>query len=530
MPRKFSYKQRKRSTSRKKIGGEAIAAGGFGCVFKPALLCRGKSSRGAGISKVLLSRYADEEIAEITKVSKILKKIKNYDNYFVGLNPTSCVLDNLSASDKINFDSKCNNLTREGINSSNVNSNLHRIKSIDVPYGGLEVQKFFMTHTLTSNMFFNVNNSLIKLLKNAIIPMNRLKLFHFDLKGPNILVDNRYNARIIDWGLSGTQENISTIPDAAKNRPFMYNAPITITILNDDFKFYIKNVITRINSLLLKPIRSLNDIKDQIKYMCHEWIKKIKNDGYSGHYDYITLTLFKNDLNLNYTKFPITSVTNPQIKYNEINEYLYFNNYVADALTEVIIKFTDLNGNFDDVRYFNEVYKHNVDIIGFLSTYYDILSISSKNSATNRLSIPQSVELSLSISNLLNKYIFNIKYQANKIDINELIKDLKALNNSVRVPGVAGYDRVSTPSPVPSPLPSTPVRIPTPIILAPSTPSPVIRPASLRLSSTPSPVVPVPGIRKTRKRHVTCDDAKKALCISKGKVCNEATGRCVARK
>jgi hypothetical protein len=31
-------------------------------------------------------------------------------------------------------------------------------------------------------------------------------------------------------------------------------------------------------------------------------------------------------------------------------------------------------------------------------------------------------------------------------------------------------------------------------------------------------------------RRVTCDDAKKAKCIAMGKVCNDATGRCVARK
>lgn len=529
MTNKYSAKKRQSRIpvySRKKKGGEAIAAGGFGCVFKPALLCKGKTTRGTGISKVLISKYADEEIAEITKVSKILKKIKNYDDYFVGLNPTSCLLEDLSASDKMNFDTKCNNLTKHGINASNVNSNLHKLKSIDVPYGGLEVYKFFSTHGITIDLFFNVNNSLIKLLKNAIVPMNQLKLFHLDLKAPNILIDNRYNARIIDWGLSGIQENVSSIPYAVKNRPFMYNGPITITVFEDRFKPYIKNVINRITSSLFHPIRSLNDIRDQIKYMCHEWIKRVNNDGYSGHYDYITKTLFKNVINVNYTKFPLTMDTNPKIKYDEINEFLYFNNYVSDALTEVIIKYTDLNGNFDDVRYFNEVYKHNVDVIGFISTYYDILLISTKASSINHLSREASIELSLNITNLINKYIFSTKYQANKIDLNELIKDLKSLSNFIH----GRHSNVSSASPVPSPLSSTPLRVLTP----PPTPFPtVIRsrgPSPIRVLSSSSIVVPPPRAKKTRKRHVTCDDAKKALCISKGKVCNDATGRCVAIK
>ena len=37
-------KTRKRTrTKRTRVGGEAIAAGGFGCVFKPALKCKGKT-------------------------------------------------------------------------------------------------------------------------------------------------------------------------------------------------------------------------------------------------------------------------------------------------------------------------------------------------------------------------------------------------------------------------------------------------------------------------------------------------------
>jgi len=43
----------RKSNSRSRKGGKAIAAGGFGCVFKPALKCKGKP-RGNGITKVLI--------------------------------------------------------------------------------------------------------------------------------------------------------------------------------------------------------------------------------------------------------------------------------------------------------------------------------------------------------------------------------------------------------------------------------------------------------------------------------------------
>jgi hypothetical protein len=36
--------------------------------------------------------------------------------------------------------------------------------------------------------------------------------------------------------------------------------------------------------------------------------------------------------------------------------------------------------------------------------------------------------------------------------------------------------------------------------------------------------------KKTRKKHVRCDDAKKAKCRALGKVCNDATGRCIKIK
>ena len=59
------------------LAGEAIAAGGFGCVFKPALKCEGKTTRTPGISKMLIKRYAREEMEEIDKIKPIISKYFN---------------------------------------------------------------------------------------------------------------------------------------------------------------------------------------------------------------------------------------------------------------------------------------------------------------------------------------------------------------------------------------------------------------------------------------------------------------------
>jgi hypothetical protein len=429
-----------------------------------------------------------------------------------------CNLAPLTTDDKKNFDSKCSNLSRYSINSSNVNSNLSKLNSIDIPYGGLDVEKFFNTNGLTKDLFITVNNSLIRLLNNAIVPMNKLKLYHLDLKGPNILVDDRYNTKIIDWGLMGIQTR-DEIPVAAKNRPFMYNGPITISVFADEFKTFIRRNINEIKTGLLKPITSLDEIESDIKIMVNNWVKRFINNGYGGHFEYIR-QLLEQKLLVNYSNFPShypprsSGITGLNFIY--ISEYQYLNNYISNALTEVILKYTDLDGNFNDKAYFENVYKYNVDIVGFISTYYDILSLCLKTTSINKLNKKESSELSHNIIKLINKYIFNHENQVNKIDINELINDLTQLNNSFI--GSA-----------PAPLPVR-AHAPSPAHVRASPRGLGARARRLILVSSRSKSSYRPASKKKRVRRVTCDDAKKAKCLAMGKVCNDATGRCIARK
>jgi hypothetical protein len=504
---------------RNKKGGKAIAAGGFGCVFNPALKCQG-NARGTGVSKLLLKKYAEDEMKENKMVSNVLTKIPNYDDYFVGINSTSiCDLEDLTDSDKIDFDSKCSNLTKRGINSTNINANLSTVKSIDIPYGGSEPRLFFNTNYLTIDNFVKVNKSLIKLLNNGIVPMNKLNLYHLDLKAPNILVGDDYKSRIIDWGLSGIQIDINIIPEAVKDRPFMYNAPFTICLFQSDFKYFIKNKITNIKSVLGIPISSLQQIKEDIRLAMHEWVHKFIGKGYQGHYDYIHSVLLTEIL-VNYAEYPksySSKISSPEL--NTVIYGSYLKNYIVNALTEVVVYYTSLEGIFDDINYFNNSYKHNVDIWGFLSTYYDILALSRTRNTANKLSVQQCAVLSHNIISIIHKYLFDPIQQIMPIDINNLLNDLKSLNT------ISGY--ASSPSPI---------VVASPVISSVNTPSVRIISApksrrSRRSRRSKSLSIPLPAAaKKTRKRHVVCDDAKKAKCISKGKICNETTGRCVNKK
>ena len=76
---KISSSQRKtrkhKNGSSQDEAGEAIAAGGYGCVFKPAIAC-GDSSinekmQSTGyeyITKVMIADYAREEMEEVNRV------------------------------------------------------------------------------------------------------------------------------------------------------------------------------------------------------------------------------------------------------------------------------------------------------------------------------------------------------------------------------------------------------------------------------------------------------------------------------
>ena len=58
------------SNKKKYVGGEVIAAGGFGCIFKPQLMCENtKKYDKEGISKLMTIKNAQQEMIEINKIN-----------------------------------------------------------------------------------------------------------------------------------------------------------------------------------------------------------------------------------------------------------------------------------------------------------------------------------------------------------------------------------------------------------------------------------------------------------------------------
>lgn len=253
-------------TQTKSLAGRPIAAGGFGCVFKPALTCKkypkNEKYQKNYVSKLMLNRYADEEMDLINNFLPHIRKIKNYKNYFLINDIYSCQPKKLKSKDLKDFNKTCKNFGP--YDKYNINDNLGEFKIINALDGGIDLDIYWnkwnsIKKKLIKKTFNSTNISLITLLNKGIIPMNNTGIYHLDIKGSNILRslknNNIYNikdikTRIIDWGLAMYKPNNVIKLDAYKskillNRPFQFNLPFSNILLQTNIQEYIDFFISK---------------------------------------------------------------------------------------------------------------------------------------------------------------------------------------------------------------------------------------------------------------------------------------------
>jgi len=381
-------------------GGKVIDSGGFGCVFSPSLPCKNSQQHNSFISKLMLNKDSDDEYNLIQKFEQKLKFIPNYKKYFLIGDLQICHPSQLSPNDLINYDSKCNTLIEEGITSSNINSNLDKIKTINMPFGGINIKKF-IKNNFNSNNLIKLNNSLINLLQNGIIPMNKYGIYHGDLKGSNMLANKLSNGnievKIIDWGLSFINENIREIPKYVQ-RPIQFNLPVSVVVFNSSFNDKLSEFISK-NPNWTKQnskIFTANFLNDYIKTRDNSHLKILLRmiDEFNSLENILTRKFNKNPTN-----------------------------YILDYVSEVIYKYTK-NGVFDKLGYLNQVYLKNMDIWGFLITYldfYDVINDKQKLSSQDKFFLEK-------IKKIIMKILF--LNSTTPINVSNLINKLVDLNSS----------------------------------------------------------------------------------------------------
>ena len=70
-------------------------------------------------------------------------------------------------------------------------------------------------------------------------------------------------------------------------------------------------------------------------------------------------------------------------------------------------------GDFRDEEYFNKAYRHNCDIVGFVSIFYDLMNNTQEEPSRRFASYK-----------IIKKYQFSTQYATEAIDLQELVKDI----------------------------------------------------------------------------------------------------------
>ena len=389
-----------------KNGGKVIASGGYGCIFRPAIKCKTKKNIPGQITKLMTIKHAESEFKEIEQFKKILNHIPNYEDYFLLNGFSICHPEKLSSEDLYKFTKKCKALQKDHFTIKNINQSLDKIMGINMPDGGIDVGDFIEKNK-TNTKLVTLNNSLIDLLTNGIIPMNKLNVFHCDVKDSNVLVkeSNKLYTRLIDWGLSTHYTNKKQIPLALSRRPFQYNVPFSIILFNKEF-------IIRYNKFLKKKSNpDYFSIREFVVNFIFVWID-IRGDGH--------LKL----INRNMNKLVINQLTvlNEADK-NTFIAYDFTYYYIIEYLSKILEKYT-IRGKFELIHYFNEVFIKNIDIWGFVMIYMPIVTQLYEN--YNKLNEDE-IKLFGALKYIIIHFLFETPIT--HIQTNEVVDELRKLNS-----------------------------------------------------------------------------------------------------
>ena len=417
------YIKYKKTNKKRTYGGTALASGSYGCVFD-SLKCQDDKYpyNPKHISKLMYKSDALDEMKEMQQAQQIVNNIPNYDKFFLLSDITLCNPAPLSPSDLENFDNECDLFTQahnnENIFSSTVNMNLDKLMLINMPNGGKSIKQMFKlifseeNEKLRKTLFITLNNSLMNLLQFGIVPLNQAKFNHFDIKDDNILFGEDKNSRLIDWSLASANDG-KTIPKAATNRSIHFNMPVSLLLFNTFIKDYIKKSYAEI-----KVSANLGDTKAAQKEFIKMVALNLLNIGMRPPKDDSHFRIIVDRILHSIYKLYITEKENVLIDYKVLT-----NNVIIEYIEAVLIKYVDINGNFDDVRYFYEVFQKNADIWGFILSYSSVIERGYDKFPKQFIN---------GLCRIFIKYCFSPEFAATPIDINSLVKDLTSLNEILR--------------------------------------------------------------------------------------------------
>ena len=193
-------------------GGKVIGEGGYGCVLKPGLTCKGKNIKTKKfITKIQVENSTSRRES---KIGEMVKKIPFSKKYFAPI-ISSCeynhkVVQMVSSKYNCSFFSKYPN-------KKFTISRLPYIKGSDY--------KNYLHSSIDNNTFlYAIIHGYIYLLFSLFM-LNKQGIIHYDIKGENIMYDEKRDIPIIiDFGLSfEVSQKSGLLPVKNFNENNLYN-------------------------------------------------------------------------------------------------------------------------------------------------------------------------------------------------------------------------------------------------------------------------------------------------------------------
>jgi hypothetical protein len=400
-------------------GGKVIGSGGYGCVFSPPLHCKTNSkdthNNKKYVTKLLTKKDALIEYNDVLSIKQKLQVIPNYYKYFLIDDFSLCHnIAPLTHSDLSNFHDKCTTFSDDKITKENINENLDKLIALNMPYGGIQLDTLIynkVRNNLLDVFVSQINSELMKLLYKGIVPMNKLHIYHSDIKDANILVNESSNAtyspKLIDWGVTTNYVPFieQLFPFKWKNKPLQFNVPFSIILFTDAFIQKYTEFIQSNNNTF-----NFSQLEDFVIKYIYYWVEARG----IGHLDYLN-------------KMMIQALSKSRT--NEINSdslHTITIPYISNYLTKIIqksIKTKTYNNNINVLirEYLDNVFIHNIDLWGFCTIYYPIFEIYYEN----YINLTLDEKKTLNSIKTLFVYLFTTP---GKLSINKIIKILSTLN------------------------------------------------------------------------------------------------------
>jgi serine/threonine protein kinase len=251
-----------------------------------------------------------------------------------------------------------------------------------------------------------MNEAMIRLLTNGIVPLTAKNFNHYDIKYANILMAEDGHARLIDWGLASENDGLR-VPEAIQDRSIAFNMPFSDIFFNSFVKQWLPEALNEIKSSPMFHNKTAGQA-ELLKIVAVNMINKSIEKNGEGHYHYITNDIL-HDI------YKIYAIKN---SYNQLDYNVLSYNVLIDYVQAVLLTFVDANGNFNDTKYFYDVFAKNVDIWGFLLSYVPMIEFGLGHFH---------IDIINGVCRILLKYCFSTEFAIKAIDVAQLVLDLRSL-------------------------------------------------------------------------------------------------------